>query len=132
MPASVAAARGAIHHGHRDRWRVPIVALLLGVNILRTGYTLLRRSLIGLLDAALPADDVAKAEAVIDRYRAEDGVGFGALRTRESGRQRFVYVTMTVPAGWTVKRAHHITKRLEADMERALPGSVTFVHVEPG
>jgi divalent metal cation (Fe/Co/Zn/Cd) transporter len=97
MPASGAAARGAIHHGHRDRWRVPIVALLVGVNILRTGYTLLRRSLIGLLDAALPADDVAKAEAVIDRYRAEDGVGFGALRTRESGRQRFVYVTMTVP-----------------------------------
>ena len=63
MPASVAAARGAIHHGHRDRWRVPIVALLVGVNILCTGYTLLRRSLIGLLDAALPADDVAKAEA---------------------------------------------------------------------
>jgi len=86
----------------------------------RTGYTLLRRSPIGLLDAALPADDVAKAEAVIDRYRAEDGVGFGALRTRESGRQRFVYVTMTVPAGWTVKRAHHITERLEADME--IPG----------
>jgi divalent metal cation (Fe/Co/Zn/Cd) transporter len=132
MPASVAAARGAIHHGHRDRWRVPIVALLVGVNILRTGYTLLRRSLIGLLDAALPADDVAKAEAVIDRYRAEDGVGFGALRTRESGRQRFVYLTMTVPAGWTVKRAHQITERLEADMERALPGSVTLVHVEPG
>lgn len=69
---------------------------------------------------------------VIDRYRAEDGVGFGALRTRESGRQRFVYVTVTVPAGWTVKRAHHITELLEADMERALPGSVTFVHVEPG
>jgi len=66
------------------------------------------------------ACDVAKAEAVIDRYRAEDGVGFGALRTRESGRQRFVYVTMTVPAGWTVKRAHHITERLEADME--IPG----------
>jgi divalent metal cation (Fe/Co/Zn/Cd) transporter len=77
MPASVAAARGAIHHGHRDRWRVRIVALLVGVNILRTGDTLLRRSLIGLLDAALPADDVAKAEADIDRYRAEDGVGFG-------------------------------------------------------
>lgn len=93
---------------------------------------LLRRSLIGLFDAALPADDVAKAEALIDRYWAEDGVGFGALRTRESGRQRFVYVTVTVPAGWTVKRAHHITERLEADMERALPGSVTFVHVEPG
>jgi Dimerisation domain of Zinc Transporter len=48
------------------------------------------------------------------------------------GRQQFVYVTVTVPAGWTVKRAHHITERLEADMERALPGSVTFVHVEPG
>ena len=47
----------------------PIVALLVGVNILRIGYDLLRRSLSGLLDAALPAEDIARIEAVLDRYR---------------------------------------------------------------
>jgi divalent metal cation (Fe/Co/Zn/Cd) transporter len=56
------------------------------------------------------------------RGATDPGIGAAAVRV----------VVMTVPAGWTVKRAHHFTERLEADMERALPGSVTFVHVEPG
>ena len=50
----------------------PIVALLVGVNILRIGYDLLRRSLSGLLDAALPPEDLALVQAVLDRHRAED------------------------------------------------------------
>jgi cation diffusion facilitator family transporter len=114
-------------------WEVldPIVALLVGVNILRTGYQLLRRSLIGLLDAALPPEDVAKVEAVIDRCRTELGIDFGPLRTRESGRQRFVYVTLIVPADWTVRRSHDLTERVEDEIEHVLPGSMTFVHVEP-
>jgi cation diffusion facilitator family transporter len=109
----------------------PIVALLVGVNILRVGYQLLRRSVVGLLDAALPDDDVAAVIAVLDHYRAEHGVDFGPLRTRESGRQRFVYVLMTVPGSWTVEQSHALTEDLEIDIERALPTSVTFVHVEP-
>ena len=114
-------------------WRLldPLVALLVGLNILRTGYSLLRRSVVGLLDAALPAEEVDKVEAVLERHRAEQGVDFGPLRTRESGRQRFVYVPMTVPARWTVRQSHDLTERLEADIERALPGAVTFTHVEP-
>jgi cation diffusion facilitator family transporter len=113
-------------------WEVldPIVALVVGVNILRTGYLMLRRSLTRLLDAALSAEDVAKVDAVIDRYRA-DGVDFGPLRTREAGRQRFVYVLMSVPPQWTVERSHALTERLEADIGRALPNTVTFTHVEP-
>ena len=47
----------------------PIVALLVGVNILFTGYQLLRRSISGMLDAALSKEDVAEIEALLDRYR---------------------------------------------------------------
>lgn len=114
-------------------WEIldPIVALLVGVNILRVGYQLLRHSFIGLLDAALPEEDVAKVEAIIERCRHELEIDFGPLRTRESGRQRFIYVTMNVPADWTVRRSHDLTERLEKQIEQVLPGSVTFVHVEP-
>lgn len=114
-------------------WAVldPIVALLVGLNILVTGYRILRRSVVGLLDAALPAADVAEVNAVLDRYRSGHQVEFGALRTRESGRQRFVYVLMTVPGDWTVERSHRLTESLESDIDAALPGAVTFTHVEP-
>lgn len=114
-------------------WEVldPIVALLVGVNILRTGYGLVRRSVIGLLDAALPPEEAAKVHAVIERFRSEFPVDFHAIRTRESGRQRFVYVHLLVPDDWTVKAGHDLAERVEADVARSLPGAVTFVHLEP-
>jgi cation diffusion facilitator family transporter len=115
---------------HWDRLD-PIVGLLVGVNILHTGYQLLRRSVVGLLDAALPADDVARVHAVLDRYRSAHAVDFHAVRTRESGRQRFVYVDVLVPGTWTVQRGHDLADHVEADIAAELPGAVTFTHIEP-
>ncbi len=109
----------------------PIVALLVGFNILWTGYRLLRRSVVGLLDATLPSDEVARVHAVIERYRADSNLDFKEIRTRESGRHRFVYLTTVVPDDWTVKLAHELTERLESDIDRELPGTTTFVQVEP-
>jgi divalent metal cation (Fe/Co/Zn/Cd) transporter len=86
---------------------------------------------VGLLDAALPAADAAAVNRVIDRYRREHPVDFHALRTRESGRQRFVYVHLLVPDDWTVKKGHDLADALEVDIEDELPGTVTFVHLEP-
>lgn len=109
----------------------PIVALLVGVNILFTGYGLLRRSVTGLLDASLPPEDVVEVEAVLDRYRTEHGIDFHELRSRESGRKRFVYVHVLVPDEWTVARAHALVDELERDLAGVLPGATTFTHLEP-
>lgn len=109
----------------------PIVALFVGVNILWTGYRLLRRSVVGLLDAALPPDEVARVHAVIERYRRLDHVDFEAIRTRESGRHRFVYLTVLVPEEWTVRQVHELSQRVEADIDAELPGATTFVQVAP-
>jgi len=108
----------------------PIVALLVGVNILRIGYDLVRRSLSGLLDAALPAQDIARIEAVLDRYRNAE-VRIDVARTREAGRQRFAYLNLRVPGDWPVTRSHVLADDLEGDIGRELPGSTTFIHMEP-
>ncbi len=114
-------------------WEVldPIVALLVGLNILATGYQVLRRSVTGLLDAALPPEDAAKVHAVVDRYRRVDHVEFGPIQTREAGRQRFIHLTVLVPADWSVRQGHDLADRLERDIAVELPGATTFTHVEP-
>lgn len=109
----------------------PIVALAVGVNILWTGYRLLRGSVSSLLSAALPEQDQAAVNAVLDRYRAECPIEFAPLRTVESGRQRLVFVVVMVPGEWTVLAAHDLADRLEADIDAALPNTETFIHVEP-
>lgn len=109
----------------------PIVALAVGINILWTGYRLLRGSMSSLLSAALPAEDHAAVEAVLDGYRSEYPIQFAPLRTVESGRQRLVFVVVTVPGEWTVQAAHDLADRLEDDIDAALPHTETFIHVEP-
>jgi cation diffusion facilitator family transporter len=109
----------------------PIVALLVGVNILWMGYRLLRRSVVGLLDAALPPEAVQQVRTVTERYRASEPVDFEPIRTRESGQHRFVYLTVLVPEDWTVARVHELSERIQADIQRELPGGMTFVQVAP-
>ncbi|MDV6295414.1 cation diffusion facilitator family transporter [Rhodococcus aetherivorans] len=109
----------------------PIVALVVGVNILWTGYRLLRGSVSGLLSAALPQHEQDQVNAVLDRFRAECPVEFAPLRTVESGRQRQVFVVVTVPGDWTVRTAHDMADRIEAAIDAVLPHTETFIHVEP-
>lgn len=109
----------------------PIVAIVVAVNILRIGYGLMRQSIVGMLDASLPTEDVAAVNVVLDRYRATEPVVILPPRTRESGRQRFVYLTVRVPGEWSVRTGHDLLDRLEADLREALPGAVVFTHLEP-
>ena len=90
----------------------PVVAALVGVNILITGYRLVSQSVTSLLDAALPEEDVVRLTAVLDRLRTAD-VDFSDLRTRESGRHRFVALTVLVPGSWTVEQAHDVADEVE-------------------
>ena len=109
----------------------PIVAMAVGANILYTGYGLLRRSVTGLLDAAIPNDEMHDVERLLAEFRQRQPVDFHALRSRESGRQRFLYVHLLVPDDWTVKRGHDLADELSAAIDGALPGAHTFVHIEP-
>jgi cation diffusion facilitator family transporter len=109
----------------------PIVAMAVGANILHTGYGLLRRSVTGLLDASIPTDQMHEIERLLAEFRRREPVDFHALRSRESGRQQFLYVHLLVPDDWTVKRGHDLADELSAAIDGALPGAHTFVHLEP-
>lgn len=113
-------------------WFDPIIAILVGANILYTGYGLVRRSVVGLLDGTLPPAEVATVNEVLHQLAGTAKVEIAEIKTRESGRQRFVYATVTVPGDWTVKRSHDLADDVEAAVDKALPGATTFVHIEPG
>ncbi len=114
-------------------WTVidPILAIAVALNILWTGFQLIRRSVQGLMDAALPEQERESIEEVMKIYR-DKGVQFHALLTRQAAARRFISVHMLVPGDWTVHDAHHIAEDFEADIRAALGGVVTvFTHLEP-
>lgn len=113
-------------------WNIldPIIGLLVAVNVLWTGVRLLRQTGLGLLDTALPREDMVLIEAVLDEYRKQ-GIDFHAIRSRGAGTRRFVSFHVIVPGDWTVLKGHTICEKIELEMIRALPESSVFTHLEP-
>jgi cation diffusion facilitator family transporter len=114
-------------------WRIldPVLAILVALNIIRTGVHLIRRSVSGFMDEALPPREQNLIQEVMTNYRRR-GVQFHALRTRQAAARRFVSVHVLVPGNTTVHDAHHIAEDFENDLRAALGGAITvFTHLEP-
>jgi cation diffusion facilitator family transporter len=108
----------------------PLIALLVAANIIWTGWLLVRSSVLGLLDTALPPEDREAIERVLSRYRDEYGIQTHALRTRQAGMRRFMSVHVLVPGDWTVHRGHRLLENLEHDIHAVLPETTVFTHLE--
>jgi len=108
----------------------PVVAAIVGVNILVTGGRLVAQSVRALLDQSLGPAESAAVVAALDGFRSAQ-VGFHGLQTRQSGRHRFVSVHVLVPGAWTVQAGHDLLERLEAAIRHALPDTTVLTHMEP-
>ncbi len=108
----------------------PIIALLVVLNIVWTGVRLLRETALGLLDTALPQEDIRLIERILDGYRVQ-GISFHALRTRQAGSRRFISFHVLVPGDWTVLKGHTTCEAIELALHDALPETTVFTHLEP-
>jgi cation diffusion facilitator family transporter len=111
-------------------WLDPVIALLVAMNIVWTGWQLLQRSTAGLMDVSVSAEDLKAIEDVLDGYRRQ-GLAFHALRTRQAGTRAFVSLHVLVPGAWTVQQGHDWSERIEADILQALPYAHLTTHLEP-
>jgi cation diffusion facilitator family transporter len=109
----------------------PLIAIAVAVNIVWTGFQLLRRSVDGLMDMSLPTDELAIIHEIIGRYVTQQGIAYSSLKTRQAGSHKFISVHILVPANWTVQRGHDLLDLLEADIEKTLYGSHVLTHLEP-
>jgi len=114
-------------------WHVldPIIALLVAVNILWTGYQLIKRSALGLMDTAVAPETSEKITQILDSYVAAQGIDYHALRTRQSGANKFIYVHILVPDEWTVQKGHDLIEEIEDEIRGAVSHSIIFTHLEP-
>ena len=109
----------------------PLVALVVAVNIVWTGYRLLDRSIHGLLDTAIPAFELDTLKGILATYQQPGVVEMHALRTRQAAARRFVSFHVMVTSSWTVLEGHRLLEDIEIDIRLALPGTTVFTHLEP-
>lgn len=111
-------------------WLDPVVAILVGLNIIRTGWHLIQQSVSGLLDRAMDAESQARVDAVLSEF-VSDEVRFHAVRSREAGHRSFLSMHVLVPGGWTVRRGHDLVEDIEERLRAAVDHLEVSAHIEP-
>lgn len=111
-------------------WLDPTIALLVAVNIVFTGWRLLKRSAAGFMDESISSEQIKAIEGVLENYR-QQGLDFHALRTRQAGMRSFVSLHVLVPGKWTVQQGHDWAEKIEADIMRVVPKANVTSHLEP-
>lgn len=112
------------------QWLDPVIALIVAANIVWAGIQLVRRSALGLMDTALPADELEVVQKVLGHYE-DQGIQFHALWTRQAAARRFVSMHVLVPGWWTVQDGHSFVEKIEYDIRCKLPNTNVFTHLEP-
>ena len=108
----------------------PLMAGLVGVNILWSGWRVMMESMSGLLDESVPDATLAEVREIIS-VEAVGAVEAHDLRTRHAGIATFIEFHLVVPGDLTVTAAHEMCDRIEAVLKARISGSVVTIHVEP-
>ncbi|MCC6851653.1 MAG: cation transporter [Comamonadaceae bacterium] len=111
-------------------WLDPLIAVGVALNILREGWSLVRRSVDGLMDHALEPAARAQIDQVLEDFRHQ-AIRFDHVSTRRAGQRRFVDLHMHMPAGWTLGRAAAVRTSVEQALMSAVPGLRATIQLLP-
>ena len=109
----------------------PIIAILVALNIIYTGYKLISRSASGLMDATIPEEDLQKITTYLDSIK-EQHIEYHSLLTRIAGQRKFISLHLLIPGEWTVKKGHDYADDVEETIISIFDEPVTVsTHIEP-
>lgn len=113
-------------------WQIldPLLAGVVALNILWTGWRLTKESMSSLMDEAVTSD-VARTIRKIIAENADGALEAHDLRTRNAGTATFIEFHLVVPGSMTVADAHRICDRLEEAIGKEIDGAEVLIHVEP-
>lgn len=111
-------------------WLDPVLAAFVALNILWSGWSVIRSSVGGLMDESVPEEDLARMRSLISA-NARGAVEAHDLRARHAGAATFVDFHLVVPSEMTVEAAHDICDRIEGALKEDIAQCTVTIHVEP-
>ena len=112
-------------------WVDPVLAILLAIHIMFSGYKLLREAIDRLLDKA-DVESIRKMTDALQRYRHRSWIDIHNLRLQKFGHYLHVDCHMTLPFYYTLEEVHHQIKLLESELNKDFNNHVElFVHTDP-
>ncbi len=112
-------------------WLDVVIALVVGIHLVSEGYSLVRKSIAGLLDEEQESL-IVKIQNLINDVRVPGIIQVHHLRVMRAGRYHHIDAHVVVPEFWTVEEAHDHTNTYEQSLfdKYPFPGEIHF-HVDP-
>ena len=107
----------------------PIIAIFVAFIILKAGISIIKETLNNLLDGTLPDEDIRMIENIINN--CENIYGFANLKSRKSGSNRDIDITILCEESMSIRECHDICDILEYKIQDKLPNTLITIHCEP-
>jgi ferrous-iron efflux pump FieF len=110
-------------------WADPVFAIVIAVYIFYSAVRIGVEGFQQLMDRELPRDTQEKILSVARAH--PDVLGVHDLRTRRSGRLRFVQLHLELDDHLPLTRAHAVADEVEAQILTLLPNAEVIIHQDP-
>ncbi|OYU95102.1 MAG: cation diffusion facilitator family transporter [Bacteroidetes bacterium B1(2017)] len=112
-------------------WLDAVIALLMGCMILYTGYTLIRKSLAGLMDET-DLEIIEELMPILNENRNPNWIDIHNLRVVKYGSDFHIDAHVTLPWYWTLEQAHDEVTALDyLATEKFYKHVELFIHADP-
>ncbi len=108
----------------------PIIAILVGLNIIKTAGGLIYKSFHGLIDESVDEEELVEIRKIITEQIDNKNIQY-SLKSRVSGRVKFIYINLSIPDHWNIKETHNLTVIIEKNLKALDTEIRPFIHTEP-
>ncbi len=106
-----------------------IIALIVAVVIMKTGFSISKDTLNNLLDGTLPEEDISKIEKILKNNCSIKG--YKDLKARKAGQCKDIELTIFFEPDLTISECHKTCDEIENEMKNILHNADITIHAEP-
>ncbi|MGD8780344.1 MAG: cation diffusion facilitator family transporter [Ignavibacteria bacterium] len=107
----------------------PIVAILVAVNIIFTGYKLIRQSIGGLMNETDP-ETLNKISQILIDNKNDKWIDIHQLRFWTSAERIFIEFHLILPFYFTIKESHDEEEHIREVIAKIFPHSQIYIHLD--
>lgn len=107
----------------------PILAIIVALNILYTGFKLINESISGLMLETNP-EILNKISDILISIRKDYWIDVHELRYWQSGDRTFIDFHLILPYYFTIEQSHNEEKRIDKELEKDFPNSQIKIHFD--
>jgi cation diffusion facilitator family transporter len=109
----------------------PLIAIFVALNIIVTGYKLVRQSIRGLMQER-DYEFLERLIPALNKIRRDDFIEIHKLRTWSAGNHHFVDFHLIIPSYYTIEQSHDIQRFITESLKENLESELqTMLHFDP-